>query len=326
MNSGEIKDIYQTYAKAFSFEKKPQNLYEPVDYIMNLGGKNIRATLLLMAYKMFDDNLDKALPLAHAIELFHNFSLVHDDIMDEALLRRGQTTVHHKYGINSGILSGDVMLIHVYKILLEVKDHQKRKAILDVFTQTAIEVCEGQQYDVDFELQDQVEIDDYLLMIKLKTAVLIAASLKIGAIMAGANQGDSQGLYEFGLNAGIAFQIQDDLLDTYGDQKLIGKKSGGDIVQNKKTILFLSALQKANTEDSIRLRSIYADSGTTLVEKEKIEVVTGLFDTYEVKSEVVQIRDKFMSEAYDRLEQLKVAQRDKNELRQMAEFLIKRQK
>ncbi len=324
MDSNELKDVYQTYAKAFSFEKKPKNLYVPVDYIMNLGGKNIRAILLLMAYEMYDDNLDNALPLAHAIELFHNFSLVHDDIMDEALLRRGKTTVHHKYGINTGILSGDVMLIYVYKFLNGVKDDQKRKEILDVFTQTAIEVCEGQQYDVDFEEQDMVSIEDYLLMIKLKTAVLIAAALKIGAIMASAPKDDCQLLYEFGINAGIAFQIQDDLLDTYGAQELIGKKSGGDIVQNKKTILFLSAMQKATVEDQSKLRGIYANCD--LLEAEKIDTVTTMFNSYDVKSSVVSRRDEYIVKAYDSLNKLKGKEASKESLKQMAEYLIRREK
>lgn len=324
MDSNELKDVYQTYAKAFSFEKKPKNLYVPVDYIMNLGGKNIRAILLLMAYEMYDDNLDNALPLAHAIELFHNFSLVHDDIMDEALLRRGKTTVHLKYGINTGILSGDVMLIYVYKFLNGVKDDQKRKEILDVFTQTAIEVCEGQQYDVDFEEQDMVSIEDYLLMIKLKTAVLIAAALKIGAIMASAPKDDCQLLYEFGINAGIAFQIQDDLLDTYGAQELIGKKSGGDIVQNKKTILFLSAMQKATVEDQSKLRGIYANCD--LLEAEKIDTVTTMFNSYDVKSSVVSRRDEYIVKAYDSLNKLKGKEASKESLKQMAEYLIRREK
>jgi len=324
MDSKELKAIYQNYAKAFSFEKKPTNLYVPVDYIMNLGGKNIRATLLLMSNNMYDDNVDKALPLAHAIELFHNFTLVHDDIMDEALLRRGHTTVHHKYGINSGILSGDVMLIYVYKILNGIDDKEKCKTILDVFTQTAIEVCEGQQYDVDFEQQDTVTIEDYLLMIKLKTAVLIAAALHIGAIMGGASEEDARGLYEFGINAGIAFQIQDDLLDAYGDQELIGKKRGGDIVQNKKTILYLTAIANSSATDEQKLRTLYANN--ILPEKEKIEVVTSLFDKYEVKETVILERDAFIGKAFDCLKNLNGKETSKVQLREMAEFLIKRKK
>lgn len=324
MDSKELKARYQNYAKAFSFEKKPRNLYAPVDYIMGLGGKNIRATLLLMSYEMYDENVDKALPLAHAIELFHNFTLVHDDIMDEALLRRGQTTVHHKFGINSGILSGDVMLIYVYKILNQINDSKQRKDILDVFTQTAIEVCEGQQYDVDFEAQNAVTITDYLLMIKLKTAVLIAAALQIGATLGGASKQDAQRLYDFGINAGIAFQIQDDLLDTYGDQELIGKKRGGDIIQNKKTILYLSAAEIASTSDKARLEFLFSNTG--FPEKEKIEEVTGLFNKYKVQEKIVLERDAYIEKAFDNLKDVTGKESSKVQLKAMAEFLINRSK
>ena len=229
----EAMNQFESLSAAFSdyllenrFLKEPLNLYEPIDYILQIGGKRVRPVLVLMAARLFDNHYQKALPAALAVEVFHNFTLVNDDIMDDAPIRRGQPAVHTKYNLNTGILSGDVMLILVYKLLMQIDKGTALPEILRVFNDTAILVCEGQQYDMDFEKRSDVSIPEYITMIEYKTAVLMAVALKIGAIIGGANNEDAQNLYEFGRLAGIAFQLQDDLLDTYGNPEKFGKKPG----------------------------------------------------------------------------------------------------
>lgn len=323
LNTNELRDLYRAYAKAYSFKKEPINLYEPVDYIMNLGGKNIRAILTLSAYQMFDENIEQALPYAHAIELFHNFSLVHDDIMDEAEMRRGKPSVHQKFGINTGILSGDIMLIHVFKILGKIENEKKRKEVLEVFTQAAIDVCEGQQYDVDFENRNDVSIEQYIKMISLKTAVLLAAALKIGAQLAGANESESKLIYDFGWHAGIAFQIQDDILDAYGDVFKIGKRKGGDIIQNKKTILYLEALANLDSSGKQSLEALFSE-GHGMDDETKIKEVLGIFDGLNVKEKVAKTRDHYMEVAFAKLDIIDVSASHKEQLRGIVDFFVKR--
>ena len=324
LDTTALRDKYRAYAKAYSFKKEPFNLYEPVDYIMQLGGKNIRAVLALSAFQLFDENIEEALPYAHAIELFHNFSLVHDDIMDEATLRRGELCVHKKFGINSGILSGDIMLIFVFKILSEIKDPSIRRKANQVFTQAAIDVCEGQQFDVDFETQKLVSIDDYIKMISLKTAVLLAASLKIGALLAGAGDADADLLYDFGWHAGVAFQIQDDLLDAYGDAIKVGKRKGGDIIQNKKTILYLEALEKADTAGRQKLK-MYFSEGHGLSEDEKVEKVLRIFDDFGIKQVVASKRDEYKEVAFAKLDLVNADEMNKRELRGIVDYIVRRE-
>jgi geranylgeranyl diphosphate synthase type II len=237
---------------------EPVGLYQPISYTLALGGKRLRPLLALLSTRMFGGNPEKALPAAIAIEIFHNFTLLHDDIIDQAPLRRGRETVYKKWDINTAILSGDTMFAIAYGELAK-SDPDKLPALMQIFTRTAIEVCEGQQYDIDFEKSDDVSIDGYINMIRLKTAVLLAASLKIGAIIAGVPDKDADRIYNFGENLGIAFQLQDDLLDAFGNEALFGKKTGGDIVSNKKTFLYLKALECAGKNEAEKLRSLYGN-------------------------------------------------------------------
>ena len=260
-------EVYNNYQSNHSFTKAPATLYEPLNYLLNLGGKRVRPCLVLLALDLYKDDLDEALPVAYAVELFHNFSLMHDDIMDKADLRRGKATVHKYYDEDSAILSGDLMLIQAYKYIENVSDHHYKK-LMSVFNKMAIEVCEGQRMDMDFELTHDVSISDYLEMIKLKTSVLLAASFQMGAIIGDAPEADYHHIYEFGKNIGIAFQIQDDILDTYGDEQ-VGKKIGGDILQNKKTYLYLKALELASDKEREQLLDLY--SKRDLEADEKIE-------------------------------------------------------
>ncbi len=266
----QIAEIIEAEINNTSYLKDPENLYSPIEYTMEFGGKRIRPILLLISYQLFNDNIERAFSPAKAIEIFHNFTLLHDDIMDKAPLRRGKITVHKKWNNNIAILSGDVMMIHAYQLLTQVES-KYLKTILNIFNKAAIEVCEGQQWDMDFESTDDVLLIDYMKMIEFETAVLLAASLKIGAVLADANDKDQNHLYEFGLNMGIAFQLKDDLLDVFGTSKLFGKKIGGDILANKKTFLYLKALQISDISTKLKLKKLYTskDEYDTKVEKVK---------------------------------------------------------
>ncbi len=251
----QLQTIFCEKLDAYKFPQNPSALYQPVEYILSLGGKRIRPVLLMAAYNLYKEEVDYVFEAGMAIEVFHNFSLLHDDIMDQADIRRGQTTVHVKYDENTAILSGDVMLIYAYRFL--EKYPEDLVELTRLFTNTSIEVCEGQRLDMDFETQEEVEIASYLKMIELKTSVAIAASLAMGGILAKASSEDQKHLYEFGRNLGIAFQIQDDLLDTFGTEALLGKKIGGDILQKKKTYLYLKSLELLNKEEAARLKAIF---------------------------------------------------------------------
>ncbi|MFM7894761.1 MAG: polyprenyl synthetase family protein, partial [Flavobacterium sp.] len=237
--------------------KEPKNLYEPIQYILSLGGKRMRPVLTLMATEVFNVDCEKAIPAATAVEVFHNFSLIHDDIMDDAPLRRGNQTVHEKWDLNTGILSGDAMLILAYQYF-ENYEPKIFQALAKLFSKTALEVCEGQQYDVDFETRDDVTIPEYLKMIEYKTAVLVGAAMKMGAIVAETSEENADLIYDFGLNLGIAFQLQDDYLDAFGDPETFGKQVGGDIIENKKTYLYLKAMEFANEEDKKQLLDLFS--------------------------------------------------------------------
>ncbi len=280
-NLHQFQEAFESYLQDNKFNNTPTELYEPVNYILSLGGKRLRPALVLAGHYLFDDKIEKALPAAMAVEIFHNFSLVHDDIMDAAPLRRGQATVHSKFGLNAGILSGDAMLILAYDFLLK-SEGVASLDLMKTFNQMAIQVCEGQQMDMNFETQQLVTIEDYLKMIELKTAVLVACSLEIGALIGGANPKDAAALYEFGRCLGIAFQLQDDILDAFGDPKKFGKKPGGDIVQNKKTYLYLMALEIAPIEVANKLKSLFTNE--TLEETNKIKAVLEIFDDFNIKN------------------------------------------
>jgi geranylgeranyl diphosphate synthase type II len=251
------RTAFLEYLGQRSETRSPEGLYDPVRYILNLDGKRIRPVLVLLSADLYGIPVEKAMPAAMAVEIFHNFTLVHDDIMDDAPLRRGQPTVHEKWDINTGILSGDAMLIEAYR-QLEAYPDEFFKPLMTVFSKTALEVCEGQRYDMDFESRDDVQISEYLRMIEYKTAVLIGCALKMGALVAGASGEDQQALYSFGIYLGLAFQLQDDYLDVFGDPETFGKQIGGDIIENKKTFLYLKSLELATPEESRELRDLYS--------------------------------------------------------------------
>lgn len=319
----ELSREFNAYLQKNQFAKEPQGLYGPIDYILEIGGKRFRPALLLMACRLFGGDHHKAMPAALAIEVFHNFTLVHDDIMDDAPLRRGRPAVHTQYNLNTGILSGDVMLILVYQLLLQLENRERQAEWVKLFNETAIKVCEGQQYDIDFETRTDVTIPEYLKMIEYKTAVLMACALQLGALIGGASQEEAAKLYTFGKLAGIAFQLQDDLLDTYGDPRKFGKKPGGDILQNKKTFLTLKTLEISTAKNREELR--YWMSTPTDQNDEKVQAVINLYNAVNVKEITRKTMLQYLESAYQALEQVHVDANLKMPLRQLAEGLIHRE-
>jgi len=302
--------------------KEPVNLYEPMVYILEQGGKRLRPVLVLMATEIFDCNYKKALDAALAIEIFHNFSLVHDDIMDDAPIRRGKETVHEKWDINTGILSGDAMLINAYQ-LFESYEGDTFKELSKLFTKTAIEVCEGQQYDIDFETRDNVSIENYLKMIEYKTAVLVGASLQMGAIVAQTSTECKEAIYQYGRLLGIAFQLQDDYLDAFGDPETFGKQSGGDIIENKKTFLYLKTLELATRNEALQLEHLYSIS--PIENSGKIEAVKSLFESSgaaELTRKEIQV---YTDMAFKILDKIQLPEEKKEPLRNFGEMLMERQ-
>lgn len=318
-------EFYQTaflrFLNDFKVEKQPQTLYEPVSYMLNLGGKRLRPTLTLMTSEIFDADYNDALNAALSVEVFHNFSLIHDDIMDDAPLRRGKETVHEKWDVNTGILSGDAMLIMAYQ-LFENYEPAKFQALAKLFSKTALEVCEGQQYDMDFETRDDVTIDEYLKMIEYKTAVLVGAAMKMGAIVANASEENQNQIYDFGKNLGIAFQLQDDYLDAFGDPKTFGKQAGGDIIENKKTYLYLKALEFSNEEDSLQLEHLFGINPSDSTEK--IETVKQLFESSGSAEATQQEIKNYTDKAFSILDKLSISDEKKAVLKQFGKELMNR--
>ncbi len=306
------------------FEKSPDELYKPIQYCLSFGGKRMRPVMTLMACELFGEPYQKALPQAIAIELFHNFTLIHDDIMDNAELRRGKTTVYKKWNSNIAILAGDTLFALAYQYAIQAETDLLPK-ILTLFNKTAVEVCEGQQYDLNYETRNDVSLDEYIKMIKLKTAVLFATSLKIGAFIGSAGETDAQRLYDFGINLGLGFQLQDDLLDTFGDEKVFGKKTGGDIITNKKTYLYLYALQNAGETDRKKLTELYSGNNG-YSGAEKIEKVTAIFNRVGVKEAVRKIINNYLNEGLNLLNGLSVPQENLKPLISVAEKMIFREK
>lgn len=320
MQSFEL--LSQKFALYFDkrhFPSDPASLYEPNDYFLKLGGKRIRPVLCLMGNELFDDIKEDAWHVGTAIELFHNFTLIHDDIMDNAPLRRGMETVHTKYGGNTALLAGDVMLVTAYEALNKISI-EYLQSILRLFNKTAKEVCEGQQMDMDFEKMDNVGLDAYLKMIELKTSVALAASLQTGAILGGAGERNQHLLYEFGKKLGIAFQIQDDYLDAFGDPQKFGKQIGGDILANKKTFLLLHAFETASSAQQKELRSLLASSAIN-----KIEKVLEIFRDCKANEWALQLKNKYLDEAFAHLEDIAVLSKRKEALKELAHFLVKRE-
>lgn len=300
------------------FHTEPETLYDPCDYFLSLGGKRVRPVICLMGNELFDNIHPDAWHAATAIELFHNFTLVHDDIMDAAALRRGKPTVHEKYNPSTALLAGDVMMVKAYQYLSKIQVAQL-PAILYIFNKTAIEVCEGQQLDIDFEKKPDVSLAEYIKMIELKTSVLLAASIRMGAMLGGASEGSCNHLYEFGKNLGIAFQIQDDYLDAFGDPEKFGKEPGGDIRQNKKTALSIYALEQANGKNRTALETLFQFPDSTKVEK-----VLTIFRDSGVDVWARDLKQKYMDTAMMHLEKTAVLTARKKPLEDLAQFLVQR--
>ena len=305
------------------YERNPKSLFEPINYILSIGGKRLRPILAYMATNLFIDNLDKTTDPAIGLEIFHNFSLLHDDLMDNASVRRGEQTVHVKWNANTAILSGDAMLIDAYNYMLKV-DADILPRILRVFNTTAMQVCEGQQYDMDFEKRMNVNESEYLEMIRLKTAVLVAASLKIGAIMGNASEEDANRLYNFGINIGLAFQLKDDLLDVYGNPIEFGKNIGGDILCNKKTFLLIKALENSNKEQETTLKDWI--SAENFDPKTKINAVKEIYDDLKLDVLVENLIQKYYLAAIQCLSEVNVTDERKQQLLIYTNQLMKREK
>ncbi len=303
--------------------RNPELLYLPVDYALGMGGKRLRPVLLLLSYNLFRDDIQNVIPAALAIEIFHNFTLLHDDIMDKADVRRNRATVHKVYGDNGAILSGDAMAFLSYQFLLECKSANLQEAA-QLFTKTAIEVCEGQQYDMEFENRTDVSEHEYLEMIRLKTAVLLACSLKSGALLADSGEIISEQLYDFGINLGLAFQLQDDLLDTFGNQETFGKRIGGDILSNKKTYLLIKALE--NASDGLKSELLTWMKKSEFSKDEKIAAVTTVYNRLGIKEIVQQKVDYYFEKAAEIYKAIPLEEKRKNSLLALSDSMLKRVK
>jgi geranylgeranyl diphosphate synthase, type II len=314
----ELSKLFEERFDKRHFPDKPETLYNAAQYLLTLGGKRIRPVLCLMGNELFDEIREDAYHVATAIELFHNFTLIHDDIMDKAPLRRGMETVHKKFGESTALLSGDVMLVVGYENLNKVNINFLPR-VLALFNKTAKEVCEGQQLDIDFETMEDVSMEDYVKMITLKTSVALAASLQLGAILGGAGVGNQDHLYEFGKNLGIAFQVQDDYLDAFGDPEKFGKKRGGDIMANKKTFLLLQAQKVSTTSQQEELKSLLK-----LNDESKIEAVLNIYKSCNVDEWAKELKQKYFAKAIEHLEEIAVVSYRKKPLKELADYLMER--
>jgi geranylgeranyl diphosphate synthase type II len=317
-----FKDLSLLFEERFNirhFPEYPQSLYDASQYILTLGGKRIRPVMCLMGNELFDEINPDAWNVASAIELFHNFTLIHDDIMDKAPLRRSMQTVHTKYGESTALLSGDVMLVAAYDFINKINNEHIHQ-VLQIFNQTAKHVCEGQQLDMDFEKQPIVSFDDYEKMIQLKTSVLLAASLQLGAVLGGAGAGNQQHLYEYGKNLGIAFQVQDDYLDAFGDPEKFGKKHGGDIIANKKTFLLIQAMQSCSEVQLEELHQLLRNN-----DNDKIQKIISIYKSCNVDEWAKDLKQKYMSKALEHLEEIAVLSARKKPLEVLAHYLLDRE-
>ena len=319
----QIQELVNNYIENQDFGGNPKELYAPIEYILRQGGKRMRPTLCLLACDLFNGNIEDCMVPAVAAEIFHNFTLVHDDIMDQAPLRRGMETVYHKWNSDIALLSGDTMLIKAFQYVLAMKKEYSYEVFAEL-CKVALEVCEGQQFDLNFETQDNVSLEAYLEMIRLKTAVLLGSVLKIGAIVAGADAKNQQAVYDFGINLGLAFQLQDDIFDCYGDVKVFGKMTGGDISDNKKTYLYLKALELASEEDKNVLRQLFSMPKGR--DEKKIETVLAIYDKYNVRSIVTDLMTKYYEDSLKNLESIEVSEDRKQVLREYAAYLYTRNK
>jgi geranylgeranyl diphosphate synthase type II len=319
--ASQLLDKVNDYLKNMPYARPPQGLYEPIAYELSLGGKRIRPVLMLMAYNLYQDNVDAILSQAAGLETYHNHTLLHDDVMDKADMRRNKPTVHNVWNENTAILSGDAMLILAYRLMADCpKD--KLADVLHVFTETTMEICEGQQWDMEFETRMDVKVEEYIEMIRLKTSVLLAAALKIGAMLGGASDEDAQKLYDFGVKIGLAFQLQDDWLDVYGDPKVFGKNIGGDILCNKKTYMLITALEEANEEQRAVLESWLA--AHDYVPAEKIAAVTALYNEIGVGKRCQEKAEALNAEGFGILDSINLPEERKAVLREYACSMLNR--
>jgi len=320
----ELREIYSKGLESFSWPTSHPNLYDPAKYLLGIGGKRIRPSLALAGYNLYKNNFEEVLPAANAVEFFHNFSLMHDDIMDVAELRRGHPTVHKKYDLNTAILSGDVMLIYAYKFFEQYPAELNVK-LTKIFNTTSIQICEGQQMDIDFESRSDVSIDEYIQMISFKTAVLLGASLQFGALIGGASDADAAHLYGFGKNIGIAFQVQDDILDVWASSEDSGKVVGGDILQKKKTYLYLKSLDLLPDEQSARLESLYSVQSEVAGE-DLVEEVRSLYGNAHVNVYAQELKMNYQQLAFSHLDAVQVDAEKKIVLKEYANALLDRSK
>ncbi|EDP72520.1 putative isoprenyl synthetase [Flavobacteriales bacterium ALC-1] len=320
-NIEQYQKSFLNYLEDFAIDKQPNNLYAPINYILKLGGKRLRPVLTLMTAEVFGEEAKNAMNAALSVEVFHNFSLVHDDIMDEAPLRRGKKTVHEKWNLNTGILSGDAMLILAYQ-LFENYEPETFLALAKLFSKTALEVCEGQQYDIDFETRNDVTIPEYLKMIEYKTAVLVGAAMKMGAIVAKASAEDQNAIYDFGSYLGVAFQLQDDYLDAFGNPETFGKQVGGDILENKKTYLYLKTIELGSGIEKTSL--VEKMSSKSISDNDKVESVKALFNNSGASEATQNAVKKYTNKAFKVLETLNISEDKKQLLRLFGEQLMNR--
>ena len=323
LTATEIQEKVNAYIASLPYERRPKSLYDPIEYVLAAGGKRIRPSFVLMAYNLFHDDVDRILPVATALETYHNYTLLHDDLMDKADMRRGRTTVHKKWDDNTAILSGDTMLVLAYEHLAKC-DTKYLKPALDLFTETALEVSEGQQFDMEFETRNDVAEEEYIEMIRLKTSVLLACALKMGAVVAGASDADANALYAFGEKVGLAFQLQDDLLDVYGDPKVFGKAIGGDITSNKKTFMLINAFNRADAGTRAEL-----ERWTTATEfdpAEKIAAVTEIYNRLGIDKLAEQRIKEYFEQSRQHLDELSVSDDRKAVLREYTERMMNRKK
>ncbi len=318
----ELSKIVESRIKELDFELKPANSCEPIKYILSTGGKRIRPTLMLASCNIFSDDITEAIAPSLGFELFHNFTLIHDDVMDNSPVRRNKKTIHVKWGTNTAILSGCMMMIKAYDYIMKTKDNLLKEVLL-LFNKTATEIFEGQQYDMNFEKQNNVTIEEYLEMIRLKTSVLIASCIKTGAMIGGANKKNTDLLYDFGLNAGIAFQLQDDLLDVYGNLEKFGKQIGGDIIEGKKTFLLINALERAKNDNNNSLKELIKNKKINKISK--IEKVTEIYNLYKIKEQTERKIMLFYKKAVKALDELEVEKNRKIVLKNFIDKFINRE-
>lgn len=318
----EILKMVNEFLDHLSYDRKPEFLYEPIKYVLSMGGKRIRPTLMLLAYNLYKENPEDILMNACALETYHNYTLLHDDLMDNADMRRGHLTVHKKWNDNTAILSGDSMLVLAFQRMMQC-DTKHLKDILDLFTVTALEIGEGQQYDMEFETRNDVKEEEYIEMIRLKTSVLLACALKIGAILADASAEDAENLYKFGEQIGLAFQLQDDYLDVYGDSKVFGKEIGGDITSNKKTYMLINAFNKANAAQREELTRWV--SARDFDRNEKVDAVTRLYNEIGIDQLAQDKIAYYFAQSKKYLDAVNVPEEKKEELRKYAQKMMKRQ-